>query len=323
MVSTATTNSVPVTLLTGYLGAGKTTLLNRILTHEHGKKVAVIVNEFGDVGIDHQLIINADEEIFEMNNGCICCTVRGDLIRIIGNLMKRRDKFDHLVIETTGLADPAPVIQTFFMDEDVQAQTHLDSVVTVVDAKHISQHWEAEEAQEQIAFADVVLLNKTDLVTPEELDALERKIRGMNALAKIYRTRNAELLMDALLGIGAFDLDRALEIDPEFLNETAHEHDETVGSVAIVEAGELDNIKLNDWISKLLQTQGPDIFRMKGILTIAGEDQRFVFQGVHMVFDGKADRPWKTGETRQNELVFIGRNLNEAQLREDFRGCLV
>ncbi|MEX0271725.1 GTP-binding protein [Leptolyngbyaceae cyanobacterium UHCC 1019] len=323
MVNMATANSVPVTLLTGYLGAGKTTLLNRILTHEHGKKVAVIVNEFGDVGIDHQLIINADEEIFEMNNGCICCTVRGDLIRIIGNLMKRRDKFDHLVIETTGLADPAPVIQTFFMDEDVQAQTNLDSVVTVVDAKHILQHWEAEEAQEQIAFADVILLNKTDLVTPEALDALERKIRSMNALAKIYRTRNAELEMDALLGIGAFDLDRALEIDPDFLNETAHEHDETVGSVAIVESGEIDGIKLNEWLGNLLQTQGPDIFRMKGILTIAGEDQRFVFQGVHMLFDGKADRPWKAGETRKNELVFIGRNLDEAQLREDFRACLV
>ena len=319
----ATVDSVPVTLLTGYLGAGKTTLLNRILTYEHGKKVAVIVNEFGDVGIDHQLIINADEEIFEMNNGCICCTVRGDLIRIIGNLMKRRDKFDHLVIETTGLADPAPVIQTFFMDEDVQAQTNLDSVVTVVDAKHIWQHWEAEEAQEQIAFADVVLLNKTDLVTPEELDELERRIRSMNALAKIYRTQNAELEMDALLGIGAFDLNRALEIDPEFLNETAHEHDETVGSVAIVEAGELDGNKLNEWLGHLLQTQGPDIFRMKGILTIAGEDQRFVFQGVHMLFDGRADRPWKSNETRKNELVFIGRNLDEAQLREDFRACLV
>ena len=316
-------STIPVTVLTGYLGAGKTTLLNRILSENHGRKYAVIVNEFGEIGIDGDLIVDADEEVFEMNNGCICCTVRGDLIRIIGNLMKRRDKFDHLVIETTGLADPAPVIQTFFMDEDVQAQTNLDSVVTVVDAKHIWQHCEAEEAQEQIAFADVVLLNKTDLVTPEELDELERRIRGMNALAKIYRTRNAELSMDALLGIGAFDLNRALEIDPEFLNETAHEHDETVGSVAIVESGELDGNKLNEWLGNLLQNQGPDIFRMKGILTIAGEDQRFVFQGVHMLFDGRADRPWKPGETRKNELVFIGRNLNEAQLREDFRACLV
>jgi G3E family GTPase len=247
----------------------------------------------------------------------------GDLIRIIGNLMKRRDKFDHLVIETTGLADPAPVIQTFFMDEDVQAQTNLDSVVTVVDAKHIHQHWEAEEAQEQIAFADVVLLNKTDLVTPEALDELERRIRGMNAIAKIYRTRNAELEMEALLGIGAFDLNRALEIDPEFLNETAHEHDETVGSVAIVESGELDGNKLNEWLGHLLQRQGSDIFRMKGILTIAGEDHRFVFQGVHMLFDGRPDRPWKANETRKNELVFIGRNLNETELKAGFRACLI
>ena len=323
MTNTEAQAKVPVTLLTGYLGAGKTTLLNRILTYEHGKKVAVIVNEFGDVGIDHQLIINADEEIFEMNNGCICCTVRGDLIRIIGNLMKRRDKFDHLVIETTGLADPAPVIQTFFMDEDVQAQTYLDSVVTIVDSKHIGLHWDAEEAQEQIAFADVILLNKTDLVTPKDLDVLESRIRSMNALTKIYRTRDSELEMDALLGIGAFDLDRALEIDPEFLNELAHEHDETVVSVAIVETGEIDGDKLNNWLGKLLREQGADIFRMKGILTIAGEDTRFVFQGVHMLFDGRADRPWNPGETRKNELVFIGRNLDEAQLKQDFRSCLV
>jgi G3E family GTPase len=249
--------------------------------------------------------------------------VRGDLIRIIANLMKRRDKFDHLVIETTGLADPAPVIQTFFVDDEVQTQASLDAVVTVVDAAHIAQHWDADEAVEQIAFADVILINKVDLVTEEELVALEQRIRGMNAIATIHRTRDAEIAMDAILGVSAFDLGNALKIDPEFLNETAHEHDETVASIALVEAGEVDGAKLNQWLGALLRDRGPDIFRMKGILNIAGENCRFVFQGVHMLFEGRQDRPWRPDETRKNELVFIGRNLEEMGLEESFRECLV
>lgn len=316
-------SKIPVTILTGYLGAGKTTLLNNILTQEHGKKIAVIVNEFGEIGIDHQLVVDADEEILEMNNGCICCTVRGDLIRIISKLLERRDCFEHILIETTGLADPAPVIQSFFVDEILYKQTELDAVITVVDVKHIQDHWHSSEAEEQIAFADVILLNKTDLVTPEELSILTKKIRGRNAIAKIYPTQNCQIDMDSILGMQAFDLKNALAIDPQFLEESAHEHDETVTAIAISQTGIVNGDKLNRWLYQLVQVIGQDIFRMKGILNVDDEDRRFVFQGVHMTLDGRPGKPWKPDEIKTNELVFIGRHLNEYDLKQGFLTCLL
>ena len=446
----ATTSRVPVTVLTGFLGSGKTTLLNRILTENHGKRIAVIENEFGEVGVDQALVIGAEEEIFEMNNGCICCTVRGDLIRILGNLMKRRDRFDYILIETTGMADPGPVAQTFFVDEEMQSQMALDGIVTLVDAYHVWQHLdESDEVKEQIAFADVILLNKTDLVEPAKLDELEARIRSMNAAAKVHRTQDAFVEMDKILNVGGFNLERAMEVDPKFMEpeypfewsgvyplaagtyemvlqegpdpvmnlvvlptQTAtaeaveailmdavltfsdeeqgvaggetivpgkllyklqlpageqrftlkieqdgtyvlftehhpdefeeslqydntvltplhtreykpdHEHDEEVTSVGITTSGDLDVTKLNQWLSTLLRSKGQDIFRMKGVLSIQDKAERFVFQGVHMIFDGRPDRPWGK-EPRRNQLIFIGRNLDRAQLNESFRACLV
>ena len=321
----ATNQQVPVTVLTGFLGAGKTTLLNRILTEQHGKRYAVIVNEFGEEGIDNDLVVDADEEVFEMNNGCICCTVRGDLIRILGGLMKRADKLDAIIVETTGLADPAPVAQTFFVDQDVADRTNLDAIVTVADAVHLdSQLGEHHEAEEQIAFADIVLLNKTDLVGDDGLERVEERIRKINPYTKITRTSRCVAPLDEILGLDAFSLERVLEFEPDFLeSDHDHEHDDDVTSISFTSDIPLDFKKFQSWFSELLQTKGQDILRSKGILEFEGIEERYVFQGVHMLMDGSTMGEWPKGAPRKSRLVFIGRNLESMGLEEGFLGCRI
>jgi G3E family GTPase len=468
-----TPQRVPVTVLTGFLGSGKTTLLNRILSEKHGKRIAVIENEFGEIGVDSELVIGAEEELFETNNGCICCTVRGDLIRILGQLMKRRDRFDYILIETTGMADPGPVAQTFFLDDELKSSFQLDAIVTMVDARHFEQHVEElKEPAEQVAFADLVLLNKTDLVDAQALERIESRIRGINGTARIHRTRNADVPIDKVLNVGAFDLNRALTVDEAFLepeypfewggvyqlaagdyllktagehdhhaHEHGHEHEhghgngqehdhddhdhkhadldiallpvpaaspaalndciekavrafadaatvvachgaldeipahyaidishpgadfrlkiaqpgayalfcehhpaefglrlagqapaaerrfashhhqDDISSIGISDPRPLDPTKLNQWLDYLLKTRGQDIFRMKGVLNVKGEDRRQVFHGVHMMFDAQPERPWGAAP-RVNNLVFIGRGLDRAELEAGFESAV-
>jgi G3E family GTPase len=464
-----TPSRVPVTVLTGFLGSGKTTLLNRILTEKHGKRIAVIENEFGEVGVDSELVIGAEEELFETNNGCICCTVRGDLIRILGQLMKRRDRFDYIIIETTGMADPGPVAQTFFLDDELKNQFALDAIVTMVDAKYFEKHVdELNEPAEQVAFADVVLLNKVDLVEPATLERIERRIRGINGTTKIFRTKNADVAIDKVLNVGAFDLQRALRVDDSFLEPeypfewggvyqltagdyllkaagehdhhshehgahehghdddhqhehgehlhddldlavlplpgatpdalqaaiepavrmfaepatvvnchgtiegsghyaidishagadftlrvakpgayalfmehhplefglhlagqrpaaerrfASHHHEDDISSIGISDPRPLDPAKLNQWLDYLLKTRGQDIFRMKGVLNVKGEDRRQVFHGVHMMFDAQPERPWGAAP-RENRLVFIGRGLDRAEFEAGFESAV-
>ena len=321
-------NKIPVTILTGYLGAGKTTLLNRILTEKHHQKIAVIVNEYGEVGIDNQLVVDADEEILEMNNGCICCTVRGDLIRILRTLVfsmaQGKVKFDRVLIETTGLADPAPVAQTFFMDELLSEKFEVDSIITVVDSKHITRHLDGhDEAQEQIVFADVIILNKTDLVSNDHLQSLERRLTNINATAKRLHAQNCNINLRDILGINTFDVNRKLEIDPHFLEDHHHhDHDDKVSSIAFREDKPLDLEKVDQWMSYLVQKKGEDLLRYKGILHIKGMEKRVVFQGLHMLFSGYPDRKWKENETRLSELVFIGKDLNKEELEQQFKNCI-
>ncbi len=335
---------IPVTVLTSYLGAGKTTLLNRILSEPHGKKYAVIVNEFGEIGIDNDLVVGADEEVFEMNNGCICCTVRGDLVRILDGLMRRKGKFDAIIVETTGLADPAPVAQTFFIDENVGRRTKLDAVVTVADARWLNDRLkDAPEVKNQIAFADVILINKTDLVSPEELDEVEARIRGINPYARLHKTQRAEIALDEVLGRNAFDLDRILDLEPAFLEGDDHDHghdhhdehkhahshgglkhyhDEEMQSISLKSDKPLDPDKFFPWVQDLVQKEGPSILRCKGILDFKGDDKRFVFQGVHMILDGDHQRPWNEDEKRQSRIIFIGRNLPGKKITEGFESCI-
>lgn len=314
---------LPVTLITGYLGSGKTTLLNRILTEDHGEKVCVIVNEFGEVGIDNELIIHSDEEVIEMNNGCICCTVRSDLIESFNRLLGEDGQaFDRIIIETTGLADPGPVIQTFFLDERSMSALKLDAVITVVDAANVDYHWESDELQEQIAFANVLLLNKSELCSEEDLKRIHNRIRRYNPLAWICETSHCSVGLDRIMDIGAFDLQSALSIDPELLSETAHEHEEAVSSVSIRLTGTLDSDRFNRWINEFVQNNGPDLYRVKGILDMDASPRRFVFQGVHMVLDGRPGLAWGANEERINQIVFIGRHLDQGTLERGLESCL-
>ena len=342
---------IPVTILTGYLGAGKTTLLNRILTETHGRRIAVIENEFGDVGIDNDLVVHSEDEIFEMNNGCICCTVRGDLVRILKRLLDDGQRFDHVVIETTGLADPGPVAQTFYYEGSLQKRFLVDAIVTVVDARHVIQRLDdgSPEAARQIAFADRIVLNKTDLVDAQELEIVEQRIRVINMVAPIERTQNAMAPLEFVLDVDGFDVDRAAELDSAFESHVErentdghdhsdvdsnhdhahhdhshhdHAHEHGIMSVGIEIPKALDLKAFTLWMQFLIPTAGPSLYRYKGVLAVEGDDFRYLFQGIHMLYGACRDRPWRNDEPRVSRFVFIGKDLDRKLLTEGFMTCV-
>ena len=318
---------VPVTILTGFLGSGKTTLLNRILQEDHGHRIAVIENEFGEVGVDNEIIEKSDEQIVEMNNGCICCTVRGDLIRILGDLKERRDQgslnFDRVVIETTGMADPGPVAQTFFTDEEIGGYYLLDSILTLVDAKHADKQLdEFHEAQEQVGFADKVLMSKTDLVSEADVERLVERIKRMNPRAPIQPVHFGNAPLEEVLDLRGFNLNAILEIDPEFLTSIAHEHHDEVESFVYRSEKPFNGDKLEQFLSGMIQVYGPDLLRYKGVLWMKGNPRRVVFQGVHMMMGGDLGKPWGKGEKKQSVLVFIGKKLPKDLFLAGLEQCL-
>ncbi len=320
-------NMVPVTILTGFLGSGKTTLLNRILKEDHGQRIAVIENEFGEVGVDNAIIETGDEQIVEMNNGCICCTVRGDLIRILGTLKDKRDqgalKFDRVVIETTGMADPGPVAQTFFTDEEIGNYYLLDSIITLVDAKHAPRQLdEFHEAQEQVGFADRILLSKTDLTAQEETEALVQRLKRMNPRAPIKKVHFGDAPLEEVLDIRGFNLNAILQLDPEFLTDIQHEHHDEVQSFVFRSDKPFDGQKLEQFLSGMIQVYGPDLLRYKGVLWMKGNARRVVFQGVHMMMGGDMGKPWGKGEKKGSVMVFIGRKLPKDIFIAGMEECL-
>jgi G3E family GTPase len=320
---------IPVTILTGFLGSGKTTLLNRILKEHHGQRIAVIENEFGEVGIDNELLLQEEgEQIVEMNNGCICCTVRGDLVRILGELQTKRAAgelhFERVIIETTGLADPAPVAQTFFVEETIGDHYLLDAIITVVDAVHAPQQLdEHHEAQEQVGFADRILISKTDLVTAEQLQVLEQRLKRMNPRAPTRAAHFGNAPLAELLDIRGFNVNAILEIEPDFLSDVSHEHDDDVSSFVFRASQPFDAARLDDFLGAILQVYGPKLMRYKGVLSIAGEDCRFVLQGVHMLMGSDRGAKWKKGETRDSRMVFIGKEMPREVILDGLAQCLV